>query len=376
MAFGVLLLGSPAALAEPHLGTREGLRCSRCHTSPTGGGKRTPYGALYAQTHLSIWSARPRSRIPVARGGEGDGWVITSMTTGEVTSWLALGADLRVANSTTFANDEPKNSFEATQGTVYLELRPWPDRVVLYVDEELAASGARNREAWAMVIGPPFSKGKGWSTYLRGGWFLPPYGLRILDDDNYVRRSTGANFSNSDLGLELGLEAGPVFAALAVTNGKFANKDTDVLKAFYGLVELDLRRGKLGLSGLYNPSEDGCRAMFGAFGAVHLGRLVLSLETDLIAQRPADDNRWFYQLTTMAQMDLLITKGLNLHAGYDFHDGDVELRQDRRQRFRFGVDLFPLRMVEAKLYYVHKQSETGQPLESADQLEVMLHVYL
>jgi len=364
-----LLLAGPAP-AEPHFSARTGLRCARCHTSPTGGGKRTPYGALYAYTNLALSWTRPRAIVPT-RGEQGSSWVSAMMASGEVTSWLALGADLRVANTTTFTGqrEEWESSFDATEGNLYLELRPWPDRIVLYVDEEVAAGGARSREAWALIRGP-------WSTYLRAGWLLPPFGLRVLDDEAYTRRVTGANFANSDMGLELGLDIGPLFGALALTNGSFSAADNDHYKALWGLLELDLDVGRVGLSGAYNPSESGCRAMMGSFVALRLGRLVLQGELDMIADRPADSARWGYGLAGLAELDLLLTRGLSLRGGYDYHDADLDLARDRRQRFRFGVDLFPLRMVELKLYYVLKQAETTQPVDDADRLEVTLHVYL
>ena len=357
---------APTAGAEPHLSARTGLRCGRCHTGPTGGGKRTPYGALYSQSSLSLGAASPAT-WPVERDGGGP-WVVTALATGEVTDWLGVGADLRVANTTTFL-DERRNSFDATQGTIYLELRPWPDRLVLYVDEEIAAGGARNREAWAMIRGP-------WSTYLRGGRFFAPFGLRILDDAAYTRRATGVTFASPDLGLELGLELGPLLAAAAVTNGTFAGGDTDTLKALWGHVELNFDWLRVGVSGACNPTEAGCRGLLGGFAALRLGRVVLQGELDMIAERPPESGRWAYGLAGLVEADLLITKGLSLRAAWDFHEADVQLRQDRRQRFRFGVDLFPMRMVEAKIYYVIRQSETSAPEDAADLLEVMLHVYL
>jgi hypothetical protein len=356
-----------SARSEPHLSGRTGLRCSRCHVSPTGGGKRSSYGALYAHAALTMSGARPTWHSD-SHASSDERWSEIVPVTGEATSWLALGMDLRVANTTTFS-EENENSFDATQGTLYLELRPWPDRIVLYIDEQLAAAGARNREAWALIHGP-------WSTYLRGGWLLPPFGLRVLDDDAYTRRVTGANFANSDMGLELGLDLGPLQAAVALTNGSFSGGDPDELKALWALVELNLSGGRFGFSGATNPTEEGCRSMGGAHGGLLWGRIFLQGEVDLIAERLADRPRWSYQLAALGQVDLLLTKGVGLQAGYDFHDGDLELRRDRRQRFCVGLDLFPLRMTEIKLHYVIKQSETPLPADRADRLEVTLHVYL
>jgi hypothetical protein len=361
-----LLIPAPAS-AEPHLSARSGLRCSRCHVSPTGGGKRSAYGALYALSTLPLAGARPQTAWPVVRD-DGGSWVVTSLATGEITDWLAVGADLRLANTTTFLA-EKKNSFDATQGTLYVELRPWRDRVVLYVDEEIGAGGARNREVWGMIRGP-------WSTTLRGGRFVPPFGLRLLDDAAYTRRATGANFAYPDLGLEAGVDLGPLSVAVALTNGTFAGSDTDTLKALWGMVELSFDWLRVGLSGAWNPCDAGCRAMGGVHGALRLGRLVLQGEVDLITDRAADSSRRVYQLAAFAEADLLLTKGLSLSVGWDFHDADLELRQDRRQRLRLGVHLFPLRMVETKLIYVRRQSETSNPEDAADILELVLHVYL
>lgn len=366
LAIGLALSATPAG-AEPHFSVRTGLRCSRCHVSPTGGGKRTAYGALYAQTTLVLGETGPRARGPVEEPS-----LVSSLQSpvavGEVTDWMAVGADLRVANTTTFL-EERRNTFEATEGTLYLELRPWPERVVLYADEEIAVGGARSREAWALLRGP-------WSTYLRGGRLLPPFGLRLLDDAAFTRRVTGANFANPDLGLEAGFDLGPLFFAAALTNGSFSSEDQDTLKAVWGLLELNLPSFRIGVSGAHNPSEAGCRSMAGVFAGVRLGRAVLQAELDFVTSRPADSPRWVQQLAGMAELDLLVTKGLSLRAAWDATDGDLELGQDRRQRFRLGVDLFPLRMVEAKLYYVIQQSELEVPEENANLLEVVLHVYL
>ncbi len=366
LALTLVLIASSAG-AEPHFTVRTGLRCGHCHTSPLGGGKRTPYGALYAASSLAMTHAAPQTRWPVERQEDGS-WVVTSLATGEVSDWMAVGADLRLSNNTTFA-DKTANSFEATQGTLYLELRPWPERVVLYLDEEIAAGGARNREAWAMIKGP-------WSTYLRGGRILPPFGLRLLDDAAYTRRATGVNFANPDLGLEVGLEVGPFFAALSLTNGTFGDVDTDALKAVSGTLELLLERLRVGISAAYNPTDEGCRTMLGLLSAVGLGRITLQGEAILlIDQLPGAEFR-SYQLAAMAEADLLLTKGVGLHLGWDYHDPNLKLGGFRRQRFRFGLDLFAWPMVETKLYYIHKQSETGNPLDEDDRLEVMLHVYL
>jgi len=343
--------------------------------SPTGGGKRTAYGALYAHSQLSLLGQDPAVRRESDPGAQAQsatpsaGALLASLAVGEITDWLGIGADLRLQNTTTFGS-EKRNSFDATQGTLYLELRPLPERITLYLDEEIAAGGARNREAWGQLHGPA-------GSYLRGGRFLPPFGLRLLDDAAYTRRATGATFANPDLGLELGLELGPLGAAFALTNGAYAgSSDTDSWKAVSGLIELWLDPVRVGVSGLYNPSEAGCRAMGAIFGSLRLGRLSLLGELDLISDRPPDESSWHHGLAAYLEADLALYRGLSLRGSWDFHDADLELRQDRRQRLRLGLDLFLFRMAEVKAAYVVRQAETSDPVDAADLFEVVLHVFL
>lgn len=364
------LLSAGAAHAEPRFTAITSLRCGRCHTSPLGGGKRSAYGALYAMSNLSVAGGTPRADLPGRGGASQGGWLTTALATGEVTSWLAVGADLRLTNRTTF---DPvggtSNSFDTSGGQLYIEVRPWPDRLVIYLDEEISGDGVRTREAWGLVHGP-------WGSYLRGGRILPPFGLRLRDDAAYTRLVTGATFANPDLGLELGVDLGWMFLSAALTNGSFSGQDEDNLKAIWGLVEFDLGPGRLGLSGAYNPTEAGCRAMGGLLASVALGRLVIQGEVDYLAQRPADSPLWTHQIVGMVEGHLAITRGLSLHAGYEIHDANLELGHDLRQRVRLGLDIFPIRMVAARLGYVLKHAQTMAPSDRADMLEVVLHVYL
>ena len=56
---GALLLPGKALQAEPYVAVRTGFKCSQCHVSPTGGGKRTEFGVLYSQTNLAMSHFRP-----------------------------------------------------------------------------------------------------------------------------------------------------------------------------------------------------------------------------------------------------------------------------------------------------------------------------
>src|SRR5437870_7498538 len=91
LAAGGLLASQ--ARAEPYLMVREGAKCSACHTNQTGGGKRTAFAHIHAHD-----IEHDLELLPVPPG--------TKPFNGEVNSYVSIGGDLRVRNSTIF-QDKP-----------------------------------------------------------------------------------------------------------------------------------------------------------------------------------------------------------------------------------------------------------------------------
>ncbi|MGH8211367.1 MAG: hypothetical protein ACREU6_17575, partial [Steroidobacteraceae bacterium] len=73
------------AHAEPYLAVQMGLKCGQCHVNPTGGGLRTAYGDVFAQTLM------PANRIDTGN----DVW------TGDVAKFFRIGGDLRFDGTVT-----------------------------------------------------------------------------------------------------------------------------------------------------------------------------------------------------------------------------------------------------------------------------------
>ena len=54
LAMTVLLLAAAhSASAEPYLAVQKGMHCSSCHSHPAGGGIRSTYGNVFAQSELA-----------------------------------------------------------------------------------------------------------------------------------------------------------------------------------------------------------------------------------------------------------------------------------------------------------------------------------
>src|SRR5438093_4770794 len=93
LALAVLGLLASQARAEPYLMVREGAKCSACHTNQTGGGKRTAFAHIHAhdiEHDLEV--------LPIPAG--------TKPFNGEVNSYISLGGDFRMRNTTVF-QDRP-----------------------------------------------------------------------------------------------------------------------------------------------------------------------------------------------------------------------------------------------------------------------------
>src|SRR6516162_3229023 len=140
----VLLLGTLAALlasgraaAEPYLAVEAGLKCAQCHVNPTGGGKRTPFGELYARGQIS---AQTVTLDPQAKP-----W------TGDVTKWFSTGADIRGDYDSVSVPNEPKQSdFALERATAYLDFTALPNLLQVYFDEKVAPDNVENREAYVL----------------------------------------------------------------------------------------------------------------------------------------------------------------------------------------------------------------------------------
>ena len=124
----VLLRATPAA-AEPYLAVMTGYKCNVCHVNPTGGALRNDFGLTYAKVLL------PAETVDNAL----DSW------NGKITDRLRVGGDLRTDWSRNTAPNTPsQESFALEQFRVYADLTILPDRLGIYVDEQVAPNGSQN----------------------------------------------------------------------------------------------------------------------------------------------------------------------------------------------------------------------------------------
>src|ERR1700722_11225723 len=174
-----LLFVAVRAHAEPYLAVQMGLKCSQCHVNPTGGGLRAAYGDVFAQTAL------PAKHLDTG----------PDLGTGDISKFLLIGGDLRTeALATEVPHSKTISQIQLEQVRTYIEAQVIPERLIAYVDEQVAPGGALNREAYVLY----WSASHQW--YLKAGQMYLPFGWRLQDQTAFVRQARGINMTTPDQG--------------------------------------------------------------------------------------------------------------------------------------------------------------------------------
>ena len=376
LAFALLasLAAAGPAGAEPYLMVRAGAKCNDCHTNMTGGGKRTPFAHIHARDILHDLDLLPVP--PTVKG-----------FTGQLHEYVSIGGDLRVRNTTVFQDEFSRagsvptnkafrrnvtsNDTDVNEFLGYLQVDLLPDYITLYGDWNLNG-GVTNREAFTLIRGfLPYD------TYVKAGRFFPTFGLRVQDDEAYIRGRTGFTFTNPDEGGEIGFAPGPFFLATSITNGQAGDKDVQATVNGYGVFQ-DIPVVQTILAGASFARQNDKRWAAAAYAGSNYWRFTYLAEFDLIDDRtPASEPRRD-QYAAYAELDFLIFDWLNLRGTFDF----VKVTHDRDQtRWAIGAEPFVNRFLQPRIQY---RINNGPPLpgrnpnelvDNQDELVFELHTF-
>jgi hypothetical protein len=324
----LLLLVTGLVQAEPWLAVRMGLKCGTCHESPTGGGLRSAFGNIFAQSQMPARTVDP---------GEGGPW------TGAVSRHLSVGADLRAAATATRVPGEATlNEFELQELRVYLQLNALPNRLSVTVDQRLAPGSSDNLEAYGRLW---FAGRKG---YLKAGQFYLPFGLRLEDDSAFVRQASGINMTTPDRGLELGWESTWWTAQLAVSNGTAGAPEQDDGKQWSLRAEHVRNRWRLGGSVNFNQSDSGDRQLLGIHAGLRTGPVAWLAEADRISDDGFPGGRrvlW----AGLLEANWSFARGQNLKASFEAFEPDDDVAEDEQARVSLIWEYTPLPFVQLRV---------------------------
>lgn len=349
--FLLTLVPSTTVLAEPYFAVMTGAKCNACHVNPTGGGKRTRAGAVWAQTGLSenltgdhIWD-------------------------GGLSKNFSVGADMRINMDLSETPDEDDtNEFKFEETLLYLEFSLLDDRLIFYVDEQLAPGGAFNREAYSLF----WSQDK--AVYFKAGRFFLPYGLRLEDDTAFIRTVPGINYFTPDTGVETGLEMGSWSASFAITNGTAGAGEVDTGKQYSLIASFTQPLWRAGASFNYNDVTGGDRMMQNIFGGLKTGPVSWLAEIDYIIDDGAPAGR-VKQYIGFLEANTLLTQGHILKLTYEHLDPDTNIDENERNRYSMLYEYYPMQFTQLTAGIRYNDGIPQASNQNVKELFLQLHNY-
>jgi hypothetical protein len=348
LTLAALLCAAPAR-AEPYLAVQEGYKCSVCHVNPTGGGLRNEFGITYAKVLL------PAETLDNAL----DSW------SGKITDRLRVGGDLRADWSRDTAPNSPsQQAFALEQFRVYADLAIIPDRLGIYVDEQVAPNGSLNQEAYVRYGNTADG------FYFKGGQFYLPFGWRLQDQTAFVREVTGISMVTPDKGVEVGYEHSSWSAQFDVTNGvSNANSGSGYQVTTQIIYTRPIWR--VGIAGSSTQSNAGDKRVGGLFAGLKTGPIGWLAEGDVVRDDSFPGGR--SMAVGLLEGDWRVRKGHNLKLTAEYYDPDRSVSNDQRTRYSFVYEYTPLPFLQLRSGYRHYFGIPQNNQQNQQQIFVELH---
>src|SRR5579859_5667163 len=324
----VALLGVVPVQAEPYLAVMTGYKCNVCHVNPTGAGMRNDFGVTYAKVLL------PEETVDTVL----DSW------TGKITDRLRFCGDLRTDWSRdTAPNTATQQAFALEQFRVYADFTVIPERLGIYVDEQIAPNGSINEEAYVRYG----NTNEGF--YLKGGQFYLPFGWRLQDQTAFVREVSGISMTTPEQGVEMGYEHAAWSAQLDLTNvpasgpgAKAGHQVTDQLVFVQPL-------WRLGAATSLTQSDAGNRRVGGLFAGLRTGPVGWLGEYDLVRDESFPGGRSLRG--GLFEADWRILKGHNLKLTAESYDPNRAVRENQQARYSIVYEFTPIPFLQLRTGY-------------------------
>jgi hypothetical protein len=343
--------------AEPYFAARTGFKCSQCHVNRTGGGKRTDYGVIYSQYKLMMANAMSEKQA--------------FSFDPKLSNSVSIGANFRVEPTytlkyTTKPQDAAKvpavqgEKFETApirESNLYFQVDLVKDVLTYYAD----VSGATIREMWGMLqFGP--------SYYIKAGQMLLPYGIRLMDDDAFVRNVPGYTYGVSAPSIEVGIEPGPLSLIVNANDGRISSVGYFVFR------EMPMALRTIRLGGSYSvpvPKVDRrSNNSMGVFGMASMGMFSILAEHDLTKKDSIN------KVEDYVEVDFLPMQGLNFKVVMEWMTPNkLAQGHNGRRRLTLGVEPYVMQFMQLGLYYRKNDFVPQAGSENQDQVVGRVHVY-
>ncbi len=322
-----LLIFMSITLGLPSYAIEQNTNCINCHINPTGGLMRNDYGSnIYSLDELSI-------RHWINEDKEFDGFI---------TNDIQIGGEFRIQS---YKGQESNNIFPM-QIDLYSNV-DFDNNISLFMKY-----GAK-QELYLLL------DNFGNIDWIKIGKTIPDYGLKLDDHTSFIR---GGNSSNTfiytgsiDEGLifdyateyddpiliEMGLKINKnISLTSSISNGIVNDNENNITISIKSKSRIPF--GNLLFGSSLMKEKD--FKMFGIFGGFSRKKITLIFEFD-------NAYNWIENYKSMATYMELVYKpiqGVHLTAKYDYFDKDLSILDGSTERYSFGVNLFPINMLELK----------------------------
>ncbi len=376
--------GARRASAEPTFLSKQYPRCTACHYSASGGGLLTPYGRSLSREEISTFGRQGAGGVPGGGARGEEGFLFGALPS---ESPLQLGLDVRPSH---LAVDAAGRALPDRNFLMNLDLQAaWRQgRWTAYgsVGREPAYGGARpiSYEHW---VAYQVSDG----VSVRGGRFLPAYGVRFADHTSFTREGLDLAQDDQVYAVEVDVSTDRSLVQVSVGPGRaesLAADDGRQALTAAGRWQLDLGpRTVLAASVLYRGQSRAAprRANTGvSFGYAPAARLTIWTHADVrfqqpSASRPDYDVRFGQPVATRRayivanQTSVEAFRGLWLRVSPQWRWTDTDPRGEVR-RLAYGLDFYPRTHWHVNVsYYRDRLPFTDRRTRT---LLAQLHLYL
>ena len=311
--FAATLVAS-VARAEPTFLAKQYTRCTACHYSPTGGGLLTPYGRLVSHRELSMTgrtATAPAAGAEDAARGE-QAFLFGAL--GEALGPVHLGLELRPSHLRVgfpgghrdlnlLMNLDLTGALQKNGWTAYGSVGREPPNSAVRRAGTLPEAAFISYEHWVS-----YEAENGFR--IRGGRFLPAYGVRFADHTAYTRGYLDLDRNDQVYGVEVGGTMGASMLQVMISPGKAEAILHDSSRRGFstsGRWQYDLTpRAALVGSAFYRHSTDvdpRSGSVGAAFGFAPASRVSIWTEVDANLQTKAAGGRsWVVVNETAAEV--------------------------------------------------------------------------
>ena len=376
----IFLLGG-RAFAYPQFQFSSGTtRCSQCHYDPAGGGLITSWG-------------RDESGDTISLGGDG-GFLHGAWTP---PSWLALGADVRLAGLYNNAGgpEGTEYAFFPMQADGYARFA-FTEQLSLYVQggfrgdtrpADSSTSGRLSTLGDRVISNEHYLmwKSGGTGPYLRVGRFYAPYGLRFVEHIFFVQRYTGYDLYNETYTLSGGYVEDQWelhVSAFTPPPESFPNALQSVGRRESGAAGYYERRfdgtGMLALQARIGFNSEVSRYQGGAVGKVWIekGKALFLAEADLLRQVVSGGGGETGVVSYLG-VDVFPKRGWMVGVADEIYSEDLAVKGTARNALDLEVNFFPWAHFELLALGRYQFTGAGGVGEaSASMFMLQLHYYL